>query len=488
MWRNNPLYLAGIDLGTTGCKGMVVDAEGNIAGSHYKEYDLIFTKEGVEQDANLWWEYSKAVLKEAVKQSGINGEALAGISFSSQGIAFVPVDRECRPLANAVSWYDTRAQAEAKEMAADYGEQYLFDTTGRPPFSLFFPQVLYLKRHNQELYKKTWKFLLAQDYLCCRFCGNAFTDYTMASGTLCFDTGTHQWIQEFFDRYGVDKDKFPKLKGFGEKAGFILKEVAAELGISEKAVIAVGLQDQKAAALGAGITLGKGITTVSIGTATAVCVLSQRICDPSRRVLCHAFDGKNYILENHIGTSGASLKWLRTALFSDMDYSVLDEIAGNAKPGAGGVIFYPGMDSKNGSFTGLSLNSNRGEIIRALLEGIAYGVRRCVEIQREVSPAAADTQEIRAFGSGAKSPLWLQILADCIGLPIVQLRTQDTANLGAAVCAGLALGLFSERAALNRFIGSPQKVFAPNQGVSELYNEGYRKYLALSEALRSMST
>jgi xylulokinase len=486
MWQNNPPYLAGIDLGTTGCKSMVVDAGGNIAGSHYIEYDLIFTKDGVEQDANLWWEYSKAALREAVKQSGIDGEALAGISFSSQGIAFVPVDRECRPLANAVSWYDTRAQAEAKEMAADYGEQYLFDTTGRPPLSLFFPQVLHLKRHNPELYKKAWKFLMAQDYLCCRFCGNAFTDYTMASGTLCFDTGTHQWIQEFFDRYGVDKDKFPELKGFGEKAGVISKEAASELGLSEKTVIAVGLQDQNAAALGAGITMGKGITTVSIGTATAVCVLSRRICDPSRRVPCHAFDAKNYILENPIGASGASLKWLRTALFQDMDYPALDEIAGGVQPGAGGVVFYPGLDSNNGSFTGLSLNSSRGEIVRALLEGIAYGVRRCVEIQREVSPSAAATRELRAFGSGAKSPLWLQILADCIGLPIVRLRTQDTANLGAAVCAGLALGLFSEEAALDRFIGSPQTVFTPNQEVSELYNQGYRKYLALSEALRSM--
>jgi L-xylulokinase len=121
------------------------------------------------------------------------------------------------------------------------------------------------------------------------------------------------------------------------------------------------------------------------------------------------------------------------------------------------------------------------------LEGIAYAVRQCVEIQREVAPAAANTREIRAFGSGAKSPLWLEILANCTGLPVVQLRTQDTANLGAAICAGMALGLFSGKEDLNRFIGNPQRVFTPNQEILGFYNEGYRKYLALSESLRALS-
>ncbi|GHU57964.1 xylulokinase [Spirochaetia bacterium] len=478
------MYLAGIDLGTTGCKSMVFDSRGAILGSHYIEYGLLFTEDGVEQDAALWWEYAKTALKEAIKAAGVEGGDLSGIGISSQGIASVPVDVCGRPLSNAVSWYDTRAQKEADALAAQYGEEWLFKTTGRHPGSLFFPQVLYIKEHNPELYDRAAFFLMAQDYLVYRLCGEAVTDYTMASGTLCFDTLKHAWIAGMFDRSGIDAAKFPRIKRFGEVAGRILPAVAQELGVSENTVIAVGMQDQKAAALGAGI--GRGSMTLSIGTASAVSVLSDSpVADPSGRVPCHAFDDSRWILENSVGASGAALKWVRDVMLPNTSYSDMDALALAGGPGAGGVLFVPGLGQGNGAFTGLSLSSRSADLVRAALEGVAYAIRECVEIQREVSAAAKEAGEIRVFGGGAKSSLWCQILADCLGMPVVVTRTQETSNLGAALCAGMALGLFADEKDRKAFVGDMKAIFTPQAKDALLYDEGYAQFKRLQNAIKT---
>ena len=473
------MYLAGIDLGTTGCKSMVFDSRGNIAGECYIEYDLIFTSDGIEQDAELWWEHTKTALRKAIDSADIPAAELKGIAIASQGIASVPVDSDGRPLNRAISWYDTRAQQEADEMAAQYGSNYLFETTGRNPASLFFPQVLHIKRRNPALYAKTRFFLMAHDYLVYRLCGKAVTDYTMASGTLCFDTGKHRWISEMFDYYGIAPDKFPELKRCGSIAGKVLPRAAEELGLSKDTVIAVGMQDQKAAALGAGITVDKSIITLSLGTASAVsCLSSEKRIDKNSRLNCHAFDGKNWIMENYVGASGSSLKWLRNTLFPNLSYAELDELARNSGAGSGGLYFIPAMDEKQGKFAGLSLAATAADMARAVLEGIACEVRRCVEIQKEVLQNADTVRELRIFGGGAGSELWCQIISDVLNMPVTLPRTKEASNLGAAVCAGSALGLFPDEAAITGFIGGIRKRFEPNPPSVLIYEKGYHNYLS----------
>jgi xylulokinase len=461
---------------------MIFDQDGVIAGSAYIEYDLVFTPRGVEQDAELWWNHTRDALKGAVRAAGIDGRELSALGISSQGIASVPVDGDGRPLAPAISWYDTRAAGEAAELAAFYGGQRLFEVTGRHPGSLLFPQVLFIKRRQPELYEKTAYFLMAHDYLCFRLCGEALTDYTMASGTLCFDTARHEWIGEIFDHFGVALSKFPRLKPFGEKAGRILPECARELGLAEDTLVAVGMQDQKAAALGAGIA--PGIRTLSLGTASAVSLLSgERICDPSGRVPCHAFDGSRWILENTVGASGAALKWLRNTLFPGVPYPALDEMAASSGAGAGGLVFYPALDRGKGCFAGLSLNTGSGDMLRAVLEGVACAVRQGIETQREVYPQAETAQELRVFGGGAASGLWRRILADCLRIPVLALKTTETANLGAAICAGMALGLFASGEERRRFSGGVLEVFEPQKAGAAVYDGVYATYCALQKGL-----
>ena len=476
------MYLAGIDLGTTGCKSMVFDGSGNIAGSHYIEYDLIFTPLGVEQDAGLWWDHAKTALKEAMRSAGIKGGELKGIAVASQGIASVLIDAQGIPLAPAISWYDNRADAEAKEIALRYNDTHLFETTGRHASSLMFPQVLHLKRSNSALYERAVYFLMAQDYLVYRLCGTAVTDYTMASGTLCFDAGRHCWIDEMFDHYGIDQKRFPAVKPFGAAAGKLLPAVAHELGLSEDTVVAVGMQDQKAAALGSGITISAGIITLSLGTASAVSrLVSEKITDESGRLNCHAFDSRRWITENYVGASGASLKWLRSTLFANQTYNELDNMALQSGAGAGGVFFIPALDEKRGEFYGLSLTTTAGDLVRSVLEGIAYGVKNCVDIQNEVLHTNAG--ELRVYGGGAASDLWCQILADVLLIPVTTPRTQETSNLGAAICAGMACGLFADEASLAAFIGKTGKTFLPDPANAKSYEEGYRKFIKIRDKM-----
>jgi xylulokinase len=429
-------YFAGIDLGTTGCKACVFEsrAPGLVErGKAYIEYDLLFTKDGVEQDAGLWWEQSKAVLREALKNAGVDGQRLAALAVSSQGIASVPVNKKGEPLANARSWYDHRADAEAAEMAQDYGAEWFFRTTGRQSSSLFFPQVLHIKRHNPGLYENAQFFLMAQDYLLYRFCGKALSDYTMASGTLCFDVEKKTWIKDMFDRYGIDMQKFPALKPFGSRAGTVLPEVATELGLSPDCVVGLGMQDQKAAALGAGIA--PGIVTVSIGTASAISVLSDK--RPDAQINCHAFDGKSFILENYVGASGASLKWLKQTLFPGLDYAEIDALALRSRPGANGLRFNPGLDEGKGAFSHISLNSSNADMARAVLEGVARGIKGCIDEQKQASPGL-EIQKVCVFGSGAKSKVWRDIIADTLQMPLVLPEMVEAANAGAALCAQMA--------------------------------------------------
>lgn len=312
------MYLIGLDLGTTGCKSMVFDTTGRILGEHYIEYEVIFLPDGgAEQDAELWWKYAAEAIAAAVKKAGIDPREAAGISVSSQGCAFVPVGRDGKPLSNAISWYDTRALPQARALYARYGEKTLFYRLGHPAESLVFPELLRLKEEAPELYQKAWKFLMPHDYLICRMTGRAVTDPSMASGSMCYDVPAGTWARDLLREYGIDEEKLPELCEAGTVAGTLLPEAAAQMGLCCDTVVAVGMQDQKIAALGAGIRTGN--ITVSLGTASAV----ETLCKSPRRdvqmqVQCHGFGSGMWALENSVDTAGAALKWARRTFCADL--------------------------------------------------------------------------------------------------------------------------------------------------------------------------
>lgn len=477
------MYLLGIDLGTTGCKSMVFDLDGNILGDHYIEYDLIFTPEGIEQDANLWWGNVKEAIKITLKKADIDGEKVLGLSVSSQGISFVPVDIDGNTLMNAISWYDSRAMEEVELLNKDHDNFEIFSRTGRRISSLVFPQVMWLKKHRPEIYKKTFKFLMGLDFLLYRFCGKSATDYTMASGTLCYDVVNRKWISEFFDDYNVDIEKFPDIYCFGDVVGNVLPEIAQELGLSTDTKVVMGMQDQKVAAVGAGID--NGVITLSMGTASAISsITDHHITDETMKTACHGFDRERWIIENSVGTSGAALKWVKNTMFSSLSYREMDQLAADSPAGSNGVFFYPQLTKQGGirnkgTFSGLGLESSQGDVIRSVLEGIGYEIKECIDGHKQINTNVSNTQDVRIFGGGANSSVWCQIIADITGMRVVVPRTHETGNLGAAICAGIGAGVFKDLNDAQRIVGDVQTEYIPNKTNGKIYEDQFNLYLEM---------
>lgn len=482
--------LIGLDLGTTGCKAAVFNERLHMLGEAYIEYPLIrISSLEIEQDANLWWDLAKQAVKIAIRNSGILPGAVKGMGVSSQGISFVPVDSGYRQLRNAISWLDGRAVMQRDSILDNFTESDIFRMTGKRPSECYvLPKLLWLRENEPKLYDRTHKFLMALDYITAKLCGECITDHTMASGTLLYDVTGRQWSPLLLESFGIDLGRLPAICRSGSSAGIIQKDVAMELGIPMDVVLAVGGQDQKCAALGAGI--GDGIATVSLGTASAIEQLCNRpVLDGMMRIPCFSglFDGE-WVIEGCVATAGAAVKWLRETFFRDKSYDELGSMAGRCAAGAGGVFFYPHlagagtlyrMNMASGVFHGITLSTDADQIVRSVFEGIAYQIKANLDVMQELHQPA---REIRLFGGGAKSAVWGQIIADVTGKAVTTLYTPETANAGAALLAGLACGVFggaSEAADAVQTAG----IFEPRALFTGQYDHLYHSYLDIQSRL-----
>ncbi len=481
------MYLLGIDLGTTGCKSMVFDEKGTILGSNYIEYDLIICEDGIEQDANAWWSNVVNTVKASLAQSGIKGSEIKALSVSSQGIAFVPIDREGNTLQNAISWLDGRSIEEVAQMGRECDPKEIFFQTGKKIFPCYvLPQLMWVKRHRPLVYEKTYKVLMAHDYIIYRLTGKAVTDLSMASGTLAYDIHEQRWISELVKKFDIDIEKLPELMVLGDVAGTVLPEVAQVLGLSSETKVIIGAQDQRCASIGAGID--KGIFTISLGTSSAIgAICDKPLIDDTMQVTCCGLDRNRWILETVVSTAGVALKWAKNTLFPNLSFAEMDKLAESANP-AGGVSFYPHLSvdesgEANGAFTGLSLQTAPADIIRAVLEGVGYQMKMHIHNMERLGVKG---DEIRIFGGGATSKIWCQIIADITGKKVVVPRTHETGNLGAAIIAGIGAGIFSDFHQANSMVGSPRMILLPNEDNVKVYEEAYAKYKAYNAGILSI--
>lgn len=440
------IYLA-IDLGTTGCRSILFDAGLRQLGAAYEEYGLITPKEKwVEQEARLWWELTLRTAKKAIEGAGIDPNTIDGISVSSQGITIVPVDEKLEPLCNAQTWLDTRGEAEAARLVADWGKEWMFAHTGKPIDPCYtLPKLLWMQEHEPELYHSAWKFLMPMDYLIAKFTGRCVTDHSMASGTLMYDLAGCRWSSEVLDRYGIPEDKLPELLWSGERAGFVLPEVARELGLREDCVVAVGAQDQKCAALGAG--LKDGTMTISLGTAAAIIKRWDRPLtrEHTKVAWCGNVDPGTWVTEGVIGTAGTCLRWVRDLMFPGESYDQINLEAQQALEQGSSLLFHPYLSGPSapdyypgsqGNFYGVNLATKRGHFALAVMEGVAFQLR----VLLEAMDAYGSVEKLVFFGGGANSKLWCQIIADITGMEIAVTANPEAAGAGAAMLAARAVG------------------------------------------------
>ncbi|MCK5328947.1 MAG: hypothetical protein KAR36_10105 [Candidatus Latescibacteria bacterium] len=483
--------LLGIDLGTTGCKAAIYSPEGDPLGESYLEIPLIKPAPGVvEQDAAQWWTLTQEAIRRAIQAAGVDGRTVQALSVSSQGISFVPVDEDGRPLANAINWLDTRATAEAGIILSRYTEADLFRLTGKrasPAYVL--PKLLWLREHQPDLYCRTHKFLMAHDYLLFQFSGRFVTDPTMASGTLLHDVTRLDWSAELMGAFDIVVGQLPEIKRSGTSLGTIRPEVAKSLGLNESALVVVGGQDQKCAALGAHIR--PGAATVSLGTASAIsCLVDHPLSDPERRIPVFPFlVPDTWDLEGVVGTAGGAFRWLRETLFPDTSYKTLDEMAAHSSPGANGVCFYPHLSGAGspywradvwGAFLGLTLSAGPGDLVRSVLEGVAFQIRANLEVLESLG---ITVEKLILFGGGAQSVLWPRIISDVTGKPIVIAESVDVATWGACILAGIGAGIFSRDDLGNSGCKSQATHGLPQAGAVAHYEAVYRHYRAQEDRL-----
>ncbi len=415
----------GIDLGTTGAKTVLFDIDGNVVCEFNKEYELIFKGTFVEQDANDWWRLVLDGMKHVVSESGVS--EIEGISVSTQGISFVPVDKEGNTLYNAISWLDMRAEKECDELRELFGDEKVFNITGKPclcDYSL--SKIRWFSDNCPEVIEKTYKILFPLDYLNLKLCGKAVTDYTIAGGTMLYDIHEKCWHDELVSFARIDKSLLPDVLPMGADIGPLLPEVAKEVGITGDCHVYMGGQDQKLAAIGAGI--GEGVCTVSFGTATAISRLGKAFeyKENSTNTLFR-FDDESYISEVALMTTGAALRWLTRTLYGGISYKEMDKLALLSEPGANGVKFKSDL-SVGGVISGITLSTTSSDIVYALYEGVSEDIANAVT---ELGGAEC----LKVFGGGAKSEIWCKILSRISNTNVEILSIAETGSLGAAILA-----------------------------------------------------
>ncbi len=474
-------YLLGIDLGTTGCKSMVFDQKGNILGKSYIEYDLIFTPDGVEQDAELWWKHVCVTAREAVSQAG--AQKIAALAVSAQGIAGVPVAKDGRVLMNAISWLDNRSAQEMDALCRVYGEERLFYETGKNPGAYSLPQVMWLRVNRPRVFEEMDRYLLAMDFITYRMTGRMMTDYSMACGTMAYHVGAKQWMRGLLDQ--TVGDVFAPIGCMGDRVGTLLPEAAEALGLSESVIVALGAQDQKCAALGAGI--GPGIATVSLGTSAAMCTLvGAPLGDDRRFVNSCGMDETHWLLETTISTAGAALKWLRHTFFEGTSYEDLNRMAEKSPCGANGVMFFPhftanGAGDASGTFTGIGLATQKEDVVRAVMEGVCHTFASHLGHHERLGGAL---EAIHLFGGGALSAVWRQMLADMTGKPVMLPATHETGCLGAAILAAKGAGLIVDAYHPAGLLKAPAGVTRPDEKNQKVYDAQKGAYEAFDQCIR----
>jgi D-xylulose kinase len=450
----------------------------------------------VEQKAEDWWNAicgsTKHVMKNLPKK-----EELVGITVTNQRETIVPVDTNGNPLRNALVWQDRRSTEECRWLLKNVGAEKIYDITGLtidPYFSA--PKILWLKEHESDLLNKTDKFLLVHDYIINKLTGRNITEHSNASRTMLFDLKQRRWSEELLSALEISEEILPEVQEPGSFVGELTTGAANETGLPSETHVYTGGGDQQCAALGLGVTV-PGHVKATTGTGTfCLAYADEPVLDPDKRLLCsaHVVAGA-YVVEASIFTTGASYRWIRDNFAKDLlkgdqdPYGQLDKEAEKSEVGSKGVTFIPHLAGAGaphwnpdavGIIHGLSLGHSRGDIVRAMMEGVAVELRKNIDVMRSLNIPIND---LRLAGGGARSELWCQIQADICGLPVRRSQTEDATALGAAILGAVGAKIFDSLDTAVQEMVQDTTVLKPDPELKEIYQSVYDKSLRLYENL-----
>jgi xylulokinase len=454
-------YLLGIDIGTSGTKTILIDETGTVLARATLEYPLYSPRPlWSEQNPEDWWAATHGTIRQVLMKSGVRSEEIKGVGLSGQMHGAVFLDSDNQVLRPAILWNDQRTQAECDWITNTIGKAKVVELTSNPVLTGFTaPKIVWLRNNEPETFAKVRKVLLPKDFIRLKLTGEFATEVSDASGTSLFNVTKRQWADEMLDGCGIPRDWMPRSYESQEVSGKISAEASALTGLAEGTPVVGGGGDQAAGAVGNGI-VETGIVSSTVGTSGVVFAFSDTPnVDPGLRLhtFCHAVPGKWHLMGVML-SAGGSLQWYRDtfcqpekvvagALGRD-PYDIICAEAEKTPTGAEGLMFLPYLTgertpypdpSARGVFFGITRRSDRNAFARAVLEGVAYGLRDSFEIMREMN---LPIREVRASGGGARSPFWRQIQSDVTGLQHVTINVDEGPALGVALLAGVGTGVY----------------------------------------------
>jgi xylulokinase len=470
----------GVDVGTTGVKTIAMSPQGEVIAKAAAGYPLSTPRPGwSEQDPEDWWRATQGTL-EAVAAAGV-GE-VRGIGLSGQMHGLVCLDVHDRVLRPAILWNDQRTAAECVEIEERIGLERLIQLTGNRALTGFTaPKLLWLRRHEPDVYSRIAHIMLPKDYVRLRLTGEHAIDVADASGTLLFDVAHRRWSEEVAGALEVPEAWLPRALESPEVSG----------QTPEGVPVAAGAGDQAAAALGVGVDR-PGPLSVVLGTSGVVfAALPAFAAEPQARVhvFCHAVPGAWHAMGVMLSAAG-SLQWFRDAVAAGVPFAELDAEAAVRAPGSEGLLFLPYLAGERtphadpdarGAFVGLSLRHDRAAMVRAVMEGVAFGLRDSLELLAGLGVRA---NRGRVSGGGARSRLWLDIVASTLGLPLELTSIEEGSAFGAALLGGVAGGVFAD---VHQAVGAcvrVREIVEPDRVWQEEYAERYQRFRELYPALR----
>ncbi|MEG1908988.1 MAG: xylulokinase [Oscillospiraceae bacterium] len=495
-------YLIGIDLGTSGTKTVLFDENGKSLASATAEYPLHQPKNGwAEQDPADWWRAACETLNKVIRKSGVGAENISGVGISGQMHGLVMLDKNGEVIRESIIWCDGRTGDECREISDTVGRERLIQISANPALTGFTAgKILWVRKNEPQNYQRCRHILLPKDYIRFKLTGEYATEVSDASGMNLLDVPNRCWSDEILQKLDIDKSLLCKMYESVEITGSVTAEAARLTGLSSGTPVVGGAGDNAAAAIGTGVVkAGRAFTT--IGTSGVIFAHSDKVTiDPKGRVhsFCSAVPGAWTVMSCTLA-AGLSLQWFRNQ-FCDNEiaeakkqgvdpYVLMGDAAQSSPIGANRLLYLPYLmgerspildEKARGAFIGLSAMHTRADLIRAVMEGVCYSQRQCLDVLRGMGVV---TDDMMACGGGSRSELWRQMLADIYSCPV---KTASAAlegpALGVAILAGVGTGVYkSVEAACEKIIKSETCLFPSASAAA--YEPFYKVYTGLYPAL-----
>ena len=500
-------YLLGVDVGTTSIKVAIIDEQARVLGMSSSSYRLITPNQDYAQidTEDMWRAYLKCI---RLLQEGknIDMSRVAGISISSLCPGLAALGENGEVLTDPIIYSDRRSTEEAEMILEAVGREKLFEITANTAMAgaMSGTSMLWIKRNLPEVYEKTKYFGHVNTLLAQRMSGNFAIDYSNASYTDLFETtGGFQWSEVLCEKIGIDMEKLPPLHASTDVVGGLIHPDLIRMGIPRDTPVIIGGGDTACATLAAGVTKA-GQVCESVGTTNVLTIcVDQPKFDKGFINRCHVVEG-TWIYQGALSHTGASYQWFRDNFCQDLvdravgtdktSFQFMNEEADMAEPGSGGLVFLPYMLGERspiwdpyarGVFFGISLQTTRKEMNRAVMEGCGYGLRQLSEIAERVT--GREIKEFTSIGGGAKSETWAQIKADITGKDIKILDMNDMAPIGAALLAGVGAGIFKDvYEAADKVEKKVYKVIRSSRAHDDIYNKRYQVYIQLYPQIKEL--